>query len=298
MKRIFFSIAILVIVQSVSAQQLASVSQYMENKYVFNPAVAGSLSYSPLALTYKRDWTGIDDAPTTQMISAHFLATDNVGLGGKIFNYSTGKLSKMGIEGTYAYHIKMGSNGDKLSLGLSLQLYQFFLNKSQLTLEEPGDDVMLFGSDKLITPDAAFGVYYYNDKYFAGLSAYQLFNRKVDLMNDNLFDNRQVRHYFLTGGYDFDINSNFSIEPSILAKYIEAGIAQLDINAKVTYKQTVWMGLSYRTQDAVSINLGIRKDRFVFGYSYDYTLSDIHKYSNGSHELLFIVKFNKSKPKI
>jgi len=298
MKRIFFSIAILVIVQSVSAQQLASVSQYMENKYVFNPAVAGSLSYSPLALTYRRDWTGIDDAPTTQMISAHFLATDNVGLGGKIFNYSTGKLSKMGIEGTYAYHIKMGSNGDKLSLGLSLQLYQFFLNKSQLTLEEPGDDVMLFGSDKLITPDAAFGVYYYNDKYFAGLSAYQLFNRKVDLMNDNLFDNRQVRHYFLTGGYDFDINSNFSIEPSILAKYIEAGIAQLDINAKVTYKQTVWMGLSYRTQDAVSINLGIRKDRFVFGYSYDYTLSDIHKYSNGSHELLFIVKFNKSKPKI
>mgnify|MGYP001577053297 CR=1 FL=1 len=70
------------------------------------------------------------------------------------------------------------------------------------------------------------------------------------------------------------------------------------INAKLTYKQTVWLGLSYRTQDAVAINLGIRKDRFIFGYSYDYSLTDIQKYSVGSHELLFIVKFNRSKPKL
>lgn len=298
MKKIFFSIAILILTNSLFAQQLTSVSQYMENKYVFNPAVVGSLSYSPLALTYKRNWTGIDDAPSMQMISSHFLAADNMGLGGKIFNYSTGKLSKMGIEATYAYHLPIGSNGAKLSLGLSAQLYQFFLNKSQLTFEESGDDVIRFGSDKLITPDAAFGAYYYNENYFIGLSAYQLFNRKVDLMNDGILENKQVRHYFFSAGYNYDINSNFSVEPSFLAKCVEAGIAQIDINAKVTYKQTVWMGLSYRTQDAIAINLGIRKDRFIFGYSYDYTLSDIHKYSNGSHELLFIVKFNKSKPKL
>ena len=119
MKKIFFSIAVLIITNSLFAQQLTSVSQYMENKYVFNPAVVGSLSYSPLALTYKRNWTGIDDAPSMQMISSHFLAADNMGLGGKIFNYSTGKLSKMGIEATYAYHLPIGSNGAKLSLGLS-----------------------------------------------------------------------------------------------------------------------------------------------------------------------------------
>ncbi len=298
MKKIFFSIAVLVIIQSVSAQQLTSVSQYMENKYVFNPAVVGSLSYSPLALTYKRMWTGLDDGPTMQMISSHFLASDNVGLGGKIFNYSTGALSKMGIEGTYAYHLPIGNNGAKLSLGLSLQLYQFYLNKNKLTLEEMDDNVMLYGSEKLITPDAAFGAFYYADNYYAGLSVYQLFNRKVDMMTDKILENRQVRHYFLTGGYVFDINSNFSIEPSILAKLVEAKLAQIDINAKVTYKQTFWGGISFRTSDAIALNLGIRKDRFMFGYSYDYSLSDIHKYSNGSHELLFIVKFNRSKPKL
>ncbi|PIP54296.1 MAG: hypothetical protein COX07_06100 [Bacteroidetes bacterium CG23_combo_of_CG06-09_8_20_14_all_32_9] len=298
MKKFFFFIAVLAVVQTVSAQQLTSVSQYMENKYVFNPAVVGTLPYSPLALTYKRMWTGMDDAPTMQMLSSHFEASNNVGLGGKIFNYSTGPLSKMGIEATYAYQLRVGASGAKLSLGLSAQLYQFYLNKSKLTLEQMDDDVMLFGSEKLISPDAAFGAYYYNDQYFAGLSAYQLFNRKVDMMTDKILENRQVRHYFLTAGYNRDINANLSFEPSFLAKFIESKIYQVDINAKVTYKQMLWLGLSYRTQDAVAINLGIRKDRFIFGYSYDYSLTDISKYSIGSHELLFIVKFNKSKPKL
>jgi type IX secretion system PorP/SprF family membrane protein len=298
MKKIFFSIAVMVLFQSAFAQQLTSVSQYMENKYVFNPAAVGTLPYSPLALSYKRMWTGVDDAPTMQMISSHFQAADNMGIGGKVFNYSAGAMSKMGIEGTYAYQLPIGTNGAKLSLGLSAQLYQFYLNKSKLTLEQQDDEVMLFGSEKLISPDAAFGAYYYTDKYFAGLSVYQLFNRKVDMMTDKILENRQVRHYFISAGYNFDLNANFSIEPSFLAKVIEAGIAQVDINAKVTYKQTVWLGLSFRTKDAIAVNLGLRKDRFIFGYSYDYSITDIKKYNVGSHELFFIVKFNRSKPKL
>jgi type IX secretion system PorP/SprF family membrane protein len=297
MKKIVVLILAITAMIEVSGQQLTSYSQYMENKYVFNPAVVGSLSYSPLALSYRRLWTGMDDAPTMQMLSSHFLASDNVGMGGKIFNYSTGPLSKMGIEATYAYHLPIGSSGAKLSLGLSAQLYQYHLNKSLLTMEDMTDDIILFGSEKLIVPDAAFGAYYYTDKYYGGLSIYQLFSRKVDLMTDK-FDNKQHRHYFLTGGYIYDINANFQVEPSILLKFIEAGLLQADINGKVMYKQTVWLGLSYRTQDAVAINLGIRKDRFVFGYSYDITMSEIRKYSNGTHELLFIFKFNRSKPKL
>jgi type IX secretion system PorP/SprF family membrane protein len=297
MKKILFIFGIGISL-TIQAQQIPTLSQYMENPYLINPAVAGTNSYSPLAFNYKRWWSGMDDAPAMQSISAHFQASDNVGVGGKIFNYATGPLSKMGMEATYAYHFKVGSKGDKISLGLSAQLYQVYLNKSLLKLEEQNDNVFLYGSEKLITPDAAFGAYYYNTHYYAGLSAYQLFNRKVDMMTDNILDNRQVRHYFLTGGYTFDINNNFSIEPSLLAKYIEAGIAQVDINVRGIYKQVFWLGLSYRTSDAIVFNLGIRKDRFVFGYAYDYALTDISKHSVGSHELLFIVKFNRSKPKL
>lgn len=297
-KKYFIVLAVTLVSIEIKAQQIPTLSQFMENNYMVNPAVAGTKAYSPLVFNYKRWWSGMDDAPAMQSISAHFQASDNIGLGGKLFNYSTGPLSKMGIEATYAYHLKLGSNGAKLSLGLSAQLYQVYLNKSLLKLEETDDNAVLYGSEKLISPDAAFGIYYYNEHYYAGIASYQLFNRKVDMMTDNILENKQVRHYFLNAGYIYDINNNYSLEPSFLAKFIESGISQAELNIKGVYKQSFWLGLGYRTGDALIINAGIRKDRFVFGYAYDYSLNDISKHSIGSHELLFVVKFNKSKPKL
>lgn len=297
-KKHFIVINVLLFSLSINAQQIPTLSQFMENKYMVNPAVAGTEAYSSIVFNYKRWWSGIDNSPAMQSISSHFMASDNVGLGGKIFNYATGPLSKMGMEATYAYQLKFGNNGAKLSLGLSAQLYQVYLNKSLLKLEEQDDNAVLFASEKLITPDAAFGVYFYNQRYYIGLAAYQLFNRKVDMMTDNILENRQIRHYFFTGGYTYDINNNFSLESSLLAKIIESGVNQSELNIKGVYKQSFWLGLAYRTKDAFIINAGIRKDRFVFGYAYDFSINEIQKHSIGSHELLFIVKFNRSKPKL
>lgn len=297
-KKYFVFSMILFFNLSITAQQIPTLSQFMDNNYMINPAVAGTKLYSPLIFNYKKWWSGVNEAPAMQSISSHFLASNNVGLGGKIFNYATGPLSKMGIEATYAYHLKIGNNGAKLSLGLSAQLYQVYINKNLLKLEEQDDNAVLYGSEKLITPDAAFGAYYYNQKYYVGLAAYQLFNRKVDMMTDNILENRQVRHYFFTAGYTYDINNNYSLEASLLAKIIEAGVNQVELNIKGVYKQFFWLGLGFRTTEAFVINAGIRKERFVFGYAYDYSINEIQKHSIGSHELLFIVKFNSSKSKL
>jgi|YNPMSStandDraft_1061717.scaffolds.fasta_scaffold00449_6 type IX secretion system PorP/SprF family membrane protein len=282
---------------SLKAQQIPSLSLFMENTYLINPAAAGSNQASPISLHYKRWWSGFNESPTMQAITGHTPISGNVGLGAKFFNYSTGPISKLGIEGTYSYHFKVGSSS-KIALGLSAQLYQFYLNKNLLKLEEDNDQAIIYSSDKIISPDAAFGAYFYDDNYFAGISVYQLINRKVHLMNNDNLENRQVRHYFLTGGYRFDINENFSLEPSVLVKFIETGIGQLDINVKSLIKQFLWYGISYRTSEAISVNLGIKKSPIIFGYSYDILLSDIRKHSVGSHELLFIYQFNKSKTKI
>lgn len=299
MKKIYIIISILVLagLGEVYSQQMTAFTQFSEDHYSINPGAAGTLSYSPLTFGYRRLWTGMDDAPSMQFISSHVVLTDNMGMGGRIFNYSTGPVSKMGIEGTYSYLLRLNDQ-IKLSLGLSLQLYQFNLNKSQLTMEDMDDALLLYGSDKLIMPDAAFGAYMYTNQYFVGLASYQLFNRKVDLMTEGVFENRQVRHYYLTGGYTYDFNGNWSVQPALLLKFIETGILQADIAAKVTYKQTVSLGLSYRTQDAAAISVGFQKDRIFFGYAYDLLLTDIKKHSLGSHELIFTFKFNRSKPKL
>lgn len=281
----------------VKAQQIPTLSQYMENPYLVNPAVAGSASTNPVSLHYKKWWSGFNESPTMQTITGHTALSNSVGIGGKIFNYSTGPISKLGVEGTYAYHFNVGSSS-KISLGLSAQLYQFYINKSLLKLEDQDDQTVTFSSDRLIVPDAAFGAYFYDENYYAGISVYQLFNRKVHLMNSNYLDNRQIRHYFLTAGYRYEINDLLAVEPSILAKFIEKGIGQLDVNVRGWYDKFLWLGFSYRTSESVVINAGIKRDRFAFGYAYDLPLTDIKKYSVGSHELYFALFLGKSKSKL
>ncbi|MCX7861707.1 MAG: type IX secretion system membrane protein PorP/SprF [Bacteroidales bacterium] len=279
------------------AQQIPTLSQYMENNYLLNPGAAGTNSSNPISFHYKKWWSGFSESPTMQSITAHYSLTPSVGLGGKIFNYSLGPLSKLGIEGTYAYHFKVTENS-KLSLGLSAQLYQFYINKNLLKLEEENDAAIVYSSDKIIVPDAAFGIYYYHEKYFAGISVYQLFNRKVHMMNNNYLENRQIRHYFLTAGYRFDINNNISLEPSFLIKLIEKGIGQADVNLRTIFNELLWAGFSYRTSESLVLNAGIKRERFALGYAYDWPLSDIKQHSLGSHELYFSFFFNKSKTKL
>ena len=276
-----------------SAQQNITFSQYMLNYYSINPAVAGTKDYMPVVLGYHQSWTGFKNSPKMQMISAHTSINEEMGVGGKIFNYSAGPSSKSGIEGTYAYRLKFGDDMH-LSLGLSAMLYQVYLNRDKLDVKD-ADDEMLYSSnvDRLIVPDASFGAYFYTKNYFAGLSVAQLVNKKVDFMTDVLAEN-QVRHYFLYGGYNYKINDNFTVQPSMLVKFIEAGVFQEDINAKVIYKKMFWGGLSYRFGDSVVIMAGVDVKNLTFGYSYDLTLSDIGKYSNGSHEIMLILKLGKS----
>jgi len=290
MKKVLLSVFALALLIEVSGQQLIMFSQYMNNKYAVNPAVAGSMPENPVMLSYRQLWTGIDDAPTCQMLNTHFLVGENIGVGGKISNYSTGPINKLGIEGTYAYHLMVNANEDRLSFGLSAMLYQYNLDKSALILEDPDDNAILYSSESLIVPDATFGLYYYSSNYYAGLSVPQLFNRKVPMMNENYVEQAQVRHYFLHGGYIYDINEKFSVEPSVLLKYIEAGVFQGDINAKMTYNNTAWLGASYRTEDAVCVMAGISKNKIAFGYAFDITLSDIKDHSNGTHEFMLIYR--------
>ena len=52
-------------------QQISMYSQYMFNDFSINPAVAGSEAYAPVALSFRRQWAGMKDAPVTQTLSAH-----------------------------------------------------------------------------------------------------------------------------------------------------------------------------------------------------------------------------------
>jgi len=276
---------ILTIICSYSyGQQLTYNSQYMINQFLINPAAAGTKEYMPIATSFRQQWAGFKDAPRTQMISADAKLGDNMGVGGILYNDVTGPLRNIGFHGSYSYHIKVNDNS-KLAMGLSVSLTQHVLDRSEFILNNDNDLVLNGGKQRSLNPDGSFGVYYFGDRYFAGISIPQLIENKLKF-GDNIDEaNKQVRHYYFSGGYKFPLGDNFELEPSLLMKYLPASPFQFDLNSRLFYKENLWTGISYRHNESIVALLGIQRDEFCIGYSYDYTLSTIRNYSVGTHEL-------------
>ncbi|MEM7040380.1 MAG: type IX secretion system membrane protein PorP/SprF, partial [Bacteroidota bacterium] len=88
------------------------------------------------------------------------------------------------------------------------------------------------------------------------------------------------------------LNPDLMLKPSFLFKYLLNSPMELDLNANLIIKESLWLGLSYRTGDAV---VGMMEYQITpqlrFGYSYDFAITELQKYNNGSHELMVRYEF-------
>jgi len=293
-----------------SAQQLPLYSQYMFNKFLINPAVAGLDGFTSINLTAREQWLGMANAPKTHSFSAQtrlikgsFILSKNavrkvtsqasrdsrVGVGINIFNDKNGLVDRTGVQLAYAYHIELDES--ELSFGLAGSLYQFSINKSKIKTLEDGDELIDNSDLSMLIPDLNFGVFYSAKNYYGGFSIEQLTQSSIQFGFSSYEGYRLYRQYNLTGGYRYDINREYSIEPSFLMKISAQSRAQVDINTKVYIQNEYWAGLSFRTGSAFVIMGGVSVDKYHFGYAFDYNLSSIGKHSFGSHEFVFAIKF-------
>jgi len=299
------------------SQQMPLYSQYMMNGFLINPALAGNDGYTAINLTAREQWLGFGEAPMTHALSfqTRILKTSyilkstsvrkkvtrptrggRVGLGGYVYNDRNGIIDRTGFQLAYAYHIPLKStNNAQLSFGLSADFFQFKIDEDQIRTYDADDPLLLEYDKVLYIPDANFGVYYTTVDYYAGFSATQLFRASLKLGKNGASDYRTMRHYYLTGGYLFELNVDFSLQPSVLIKtsdYLSS--FQVDVSLKTFYKEDYWIGLSYRTTDAIIVMAGVKVDQYYIGYAFDYTLSSIRKHSFGTHEFLVAVKFGSN----
>jgi len=307
-------ILMFIMVLQANAQQLPLYSQYVMNGYLLNPAVAGSDGYTSFNLTAREQWLGFTDAPQTRSFSAQTRllkrsyvikrrsvsnrkfkpsTKGRVGLGGFIYHDRNGAVERIGFQGSYAYHIFLKDN--QLSFGLSGGLFQFRIREDDITYLDEGDMVIEEGIRKVLyVPDANFGVYYLNYQYFAGFSVNNLFQSYLKLGNRALEDFKQLRHYYLMGGYRYIFSQDHELEPSVLIKATERFTLQADLGIKYYYRQDYWAGLVFRTNGTFISLIGVRFNQLYIGYAFDYNLSSIRKYSWGSHELVIALKFGDS----
>jgi type IX secretion system PorP/SprF family membrane protein len=293
---------------AVRAQQMPLYSQYVMNAFMINPAIAGSDGYTSFNLTARQQWVGFNNAPATQSFSFQTRilrksyvikqksisnrslkpsSKGRVGLGGFLYNDRNGAIDRTGIQFAYAYHIFAGET--QLSFGLSAGVFQFRIREDLITFAT--DDPIMGSLNKVIyVPDANLGFHMMNGNYFAGISVNQLFQSYLKFGNRMLEEYKMIRHYYVLGGYRFSLPSDFDIEPSGLFKATEKKAFQLDIGARLYFREDYWAGVMYRTSGDIIFIAGLRYNQFYFGYAFDYSTSNIQKYSYGSHEIVLAVK--------
>lgn len=312
MRRLVYIFLFLMFGSFAFGQQLPVYSQYLYNKFLVNPAVAGSDGYTSLNLTAREQWIGYYGAPRTfsfsaqtRMLKRSYIlknpsarrqiyrpATDGkVGLGGYVFSDKNGLITRTGFQFSYAYHMWLRRE-TQLSLGLAFTGYHYKIDEKQIDFEDPNEPWMNNELRRgIFVPDASFGVYVLNAKYSAGFSADQLFEASLKL-GDYAYKNfRLDRHYYLFGAYNFELNTLVNLEPSFLVMMSEQFKPQADIGLTYIYKQSFWTGLSYRTSKALIANVGVKYQNMFFGYAFDFTLQEIQRITYGTHEITLALKF-------
>lgn len=298
MKKFLTFVAIVSATSFVSAQQISLNSQYLFNEMLVNPGATGAKDYIPIQIAYRKQWANFPGAPVTQAITSHGKVAKKIGFGGSIFNDVAGPSRRTGMNLNAAYHLQLDkANNHRLGMGMGVSLTQHLIDVTRLSTYLPDDPAVTGGYNNQIVPDANVGIFYYfKDKGYAGLSAYNLVQVNRNLYDyQNTFSNSLVRTYYFLGGYNFTLSKNFGFKVATLVQGIETGTVQFDGTGLFTFKDYVWLGASYRHTDAVAFLIGGQIGPFKLGYSYDYTLSDIAKYSYGSHEIFLELQLYKKK---
>ncbi len=293
MKRLLTLLCFAFCITVMQAQQLPLYTQYMLNDFVMNPAIAGKNPYFEAKSDNRYQWIGITDAPRTYMLSVHGPTKNmKVGLGGSLFTDIVGPTRRIGFNLAYAYHMQL-SEKTKLSFGASAGLVQWAVDGSKITLHDPFDNIISAGYQSVFVPDFGAGFYLYGDKWYVGAAVPQIYPAQLKFFNYmSQTDSRMENHIYASAGYRFDIGDDFDLEPSILFKYVKPVPLQFDGGLRLVYKESVWLGATYRTMDAWAAFIGFNYQKnLTLGYSYDFTTTNIKNYSTGTHELLIAIRF-------
>lgn len=296
MKRYYILLLSLISFYGIS-QQLPQYTQYMLNEMAINPAVAGKDDFADVRSNSRYQWVGITDAPRTYMLTLHGPIKDkNMGIGMNLYTDIVGPTRRTGLNFSYAYHMKM-KDDMFLSMGLSAGVLQWGIDGSKLYLRDEGDENLLSTYQTTYVPDFGAGIYFHKkDRFYVGLSLPQLYQAPIKLYEGAGKNSRIVNHFNLNAAYKFDLGDDFKIEPSFLVKYAIPAPPKLDIGARVIYQEQIWLGGAYRHNDAFTALIGyFYKNYLMIGYSYDFTTTNIKKYSSGTHEIMLGIRFSKKQ---
>lgn len=297
MKAINYLLTILLLAPAVGfAQSDEHYTMFMYNKMLYNPAYTGSRDLMSANATYRNQWTGINGAPKLYNISvdgpvgSYMKSFRSVATGISIDNEQIGVENNTNVMAYYAYRIRFEKT--VLSLGLRAGAKLYSANYSQLNPYQPFDKNLTHDIKNAFLPNFGSGVYWSGDKFYLGLSVPNMLQPYYDKNETiNTLNAREIRGYYLSGGYVLPLNDIIKIEPQAIVRYIGNATYNLPLNCDINLSAIVYdrilFGFTYRTDNSYEAIVHLQVTNNInIGYAYDHITSALGAYSSGSHEIV------------
>ena len=290
MKRFKLFIGLVIVPLISFSQQESYYTLYRFNMNVINPAYAGALGKNVFAFTSRRQWSSMQDAPSTLAFSYSSERANNVGLGLSVVS------DKVFIEQqTFAYadfSYKLDMESTQLYLGLKAGGNFYSADPRVLSTYSTSSDPAQQQLSRF-NPNVGAGAYLRGELFWASFSIPRLFNVKRE--SDNLAVTAKDRvHSYLGGGADFAIGSGLLLKPSVLFRKVKGLPVTTDITTMLSWQNQFDLGVSYRTSSAFALLAVVSLGGFDIGYAYETpTDSSLSQLNLKTHEIVLRINLGQ-----
>ncbi|MEN0006277.1 MAG: PorP/SprF family type IX secretion system membrane protein [Bacteroidota bacterium] len=309
MKKLYFAFALL-FPFTLAAQQLPDGTPFQENQFIWNPAMTAVYDYWELGATYRQQWLGFNDAPTTATMQVQYpFRRKKFSLGGYFMFDDVGPVRYTSLAFSYAYKFSPRFRKyDQLSIGFMGILNQFFVDGLEVEVNDQDDAFIPRNESSGFSPNASVGVFYTSygredrkkDYFYAGIAANQLIPSNLTLeqaqgSSDANF--QRAIHANAIVGYRF-IEDELFIEPMLWVNYAMANLVNGYIGIRLEQYKAFWGGLTYSSNQTVGIQAGYilpeiwnKDDAVRIGLNGTYNIGNFGNYRSVGFEFYTAYRF-------
>jgi type IX secretion system PorP/SprF family membrane protein len=299
-------------------QQEAQYTQFMYNKILVNPGFAGARRAPSVSALYRNQWMDYNGHPQSYLASFDApLGKSRLGTGVVLHRQTEGVITRSMANISLSYDI-LHTDKSTLRIGMSgtAREFQFSLQDPEVYIKDSKDPLLTPESPKTMNANIGAGVYFDNNNYYFGVSVPNLMKRPIALKNNlgATYLGTEKQHVYVMAGGFFDLfgNTDISVKPSVMYKYVPSAPFSMDANLSVMFRRTFMGGVSYRfggKEGISNLKTGAgdsidfltffqATDQFGVGLAYDFTLSKLSSYTKGSFELVTRYDFVPTQTRI
>lgn len=298
-RRSFIFPAILLLVLTsikANAQTDAVYSQSLFNTQLANPAYAGTWSGTGYMMNIRRQWIGMEGAPSTQSLTfqqQHF--RQNAGWGLHILNDRLGKERKVSLLGDYSYRIETNWRS-WLYFGLRFGITGYRNNLDLYNTYDPNydfDPAFQGMVERYLIPNFGIGFLLQSDDYQIGFSVPRLIQLEYSSDVSRLNTYSELRHYLLSGSKVYRLSYHVFIKPSIRLMLVRGAPLEINPSLDVLLYPKFWIGGFYRYNESAGATLQwVFSRNMRFGYIFEFPANRFSRQQFGTHEVMFSYEVN------